>query len=159
MASRLLKMAFWRQLWTNLSPSWLQVASRWGQVGLKLPQVGTKLDPSWLRLDPKSAPGGSPKGSWEGPGMVLEPRGAPGGPRGAKIASKTSKMTQNGSQKASNLIQNLLKTWRNGTPGALRKGSWNKVGPKSGVLEDRPNFFVDFEDPQNPRGSQNHPKK
>ena len=89
MASRLLKMAFWRQLWTNLSPSWLQVASRWAQVGVKLAQVGPKLAPSWLRLGPKSAPGGSPEGYWKGPGRVLEPRGASGGLRGAKMIPKS----------------------------------------------------------------------
>ena len=50
MASRWPKMAFWRQLWTNLSPSWLQVASRWAQVGSMLAQVGPMLGPSWLQV-------------------------------------------------------------------------------------------------------------
>ena len=52
-------------------------------------------------------------------------------------------------------IKNLKKWY----PGALRKGSWNKVGSKSGVLEDRPNFLADFEDPQNPRGLPKPPDK
>ena len=42
-----------------------------------------------------------------------------------------------------------LKKWY---PGAFRTGSWNKVGSKSGVSEDRPSFLADFEDPQIPRG-------
>ena len=64
------------------------------QVGLKLAQVGSKLAPSWLKLDPRSAPGASRRLSWrvlggsrEGPGRHLEPRGPPGGPRGAKMAA------------------------------------------------------------------------
>ena len=95
MASRLLEMAFWRQLWTNLSPSWLQVASRWGQVGLRLPQVGTKLDPSWLRLGPKSAPGGSRRLSWR----VLG--GSRDGP-GAKRCSRRPQGCKNGSKSLQN---------------------------------------------------------
>ena len=31
----------------------------------------------------------SPEGSWKGPGRVLEPKGAPGGPRGAKMTPKS----------------------------------------------------------------------
>ena len=55
------------------------------RVGLELAQVGSKLASSWLKLGQswlqvdlswaqdqlREPPGGSPKGSWEGPGRVL----------------------------------------------------------------------------------------
>ena len=47
-------------------------------------------------------------------------------------------------------INNLKKL----CPGALQKGSWEKVGSKSGILERHPNFLADLGDPQNPRGRQ-----
>ena len=93
----------------DMGSSWPQVASSWAQVGSKLPRDGVKwasgclkLGLSWIQVGAgwaqnqlQEAPGGSPQGSWEGPGMVLEPRGAPGGPRGAKMAPRAFKMTQN----------------------------------------------------------------
>ena len=58
-----------------------QVGLKLAQDGLMLPQVGSswlqvgsKLAPSWVKLGQvrlREAPGGSPGGSWEGPGRVL----------------------------------------------------------------------------------------
>ena len=91
--------------WLKLASRWPKMASSWpkmtscclelAQVGLKLAQVGSKLAPSWLKLDPRSAQGASRKLSWgvlggsrQDSGRHLEPRGPPGGPRGAKMSSR-----------------------------------------------------------------------
>ena len=91
----------------NLGPTWAQVGSKLPRDGVKSASGCLKLGPSWIQVDSgwaqnqlQEAPGGSPEGSWEGPGMVLEPRGAPGGPRGAKMAPRAFKMTQNWFQKS-----------------------------------------------------------
>ena len=46
---------------------WLQVGSSWPQVGSSWLQVGS----SWTQDQLREPPGGSPGGSWEGPGRVL----------------------------------------------------------------------------------------
>ena len=74
--------------WLKLASSWPQVGSSWPQVGPRWPHVASswpKLASSWLKLAPswlqvgsswtqdqlREPPGGSPGGSWEGPGRVL----------------------------------------------------------------------------------------
>ena len=99
---------------SQLDPSWHQDAKKLAKIGLRKKAFLSQENSSWRQDGPKTgpegprrvqnqlqeAPGGSPEGSWEGPGMVLEPRGAPGGPRGAKIAPRAFKMTQNWVQKS-----------------------------------------------------------
>ena len=74
--------------WPQVGSSWPQVGSSWPQVGPRWPHVASswpKLASSWLKLAPswlqvgsswtqdqlREPPGGSPGGSWEGPGRVL----------------------------------------------------------------------------------------
>ena len=70
--------------WLKLASSWLKLASSWPEMAsscLELAQVGLKwlkLAPSWLQVGSswtqdqlREPPGGSPGGSWEGPGRVL----------------------------------------------------------------------------------------
>ena len=86
------------------------------QVGSNLAQVGPKLDPSWFQVgfswaqvEPKTAG----RGSWERPGGHQEPRGTPGGPKGAKMASnslhKYQKLISKTLKIDSKLIQNPQK--------------------------------------------------
>ena len=118
MASRSLKMAFWRQLWANLDQlepklapsclkmgsSWPQVGASWAQVGSKLAQVGPKISSRRLQEALLKGPGRVQGGSWSQ--KVLQE--APGV---QKWPPRASKMTQKWCQKASNLIQNLSKIW------------------------------------------------
>ena len=139
MASRLLKMVFWRQLWANLDQlepklapsclkmgsSWPQVGASWAQVGSKLAQVGPKISSRRLQEALLKGPGRVQGGSWSQ--KVLQE--APGV---QKWPPRASKMTQKWCQKASNLIQNLSKIW---LPKASRssylakKNAWIKKPP------------------------------
>ena len=89
---KLLAVCFkWLQVglsWPQVGSSWPQVGSSWPQVGPRWPHVASswpKLASSWLKLAPswlqvgsswaqdklREPPGGSPEGSWKGPGTVL----------------------------------------------------------------------------------------
>ena len=74
----------WRQVgssWPQVGSSWPHVGPRWLHVASSWPQLASsclKLAPSWLQVGSswtqdqlREPPGGSPGGSWEGPGRVL----------------------------------------------------------------------------------------
>ena len=89
--------------WLKLASSWLKLASSWPKMAsccLELAQVGLKFAPSWLQVGsklvqvgPKISSGSLQEGLLEVPGRVQggsweAPRGPPGSPRGAKMASR-----------------------------------------------------------------------